>query len=67
LNISFNTEYKDLALLFDKMRKKRHRFLYESIDISLIEAENAIKHAEEMLEVVIILIREENPQREFKF
>lgn len=35
---SFGARYKSLMELFDMMRKKRNKFLYEAIDISQFEA-----------------------------
>lgn len=64
---SFDSRYKNLMQLFDIMRKKRNKFLYEAIDISKLEANNAILHAEELLNLIIQAIKEENPQKEFKF
>lgn len=64
---SFGSKYKNLMQLFDVMRKKRNKFIYEALDITKLEAKNAIGYAEELLGVIIQAIRKENPQKEFKF
>jgi len=50
------------------MRRKRHRFIYEpDIPCSRKEAEEAIKTAQEFVNKILQLIKEKNPQKEFKF
>lgn len=67
VTFSFSSKYRSLMQLFDVMRKKRNKFLYEAMDISKHEAKNAIVHAEELLSLIIQAIKKENPQKEFNF
>jgi len=50
------------------MRKKRNRFIYEpDIPCSMKEAKDALKTAEEFVEKILKLIKENLPQKEFNF
>lgn len=61
-------EYKTLINNYNFMRKKRHRFIYEpDIPCSKKEAEDALKTAEELIEVIFELIKKKNPQLELEF
>lgn len=61
-------EFRRLINDYDFMRKKRNRFIYEpDIPCSLKEAKDAIKTAEEFVNKISKLIKEKNPQMEFKF
>jgi uncharacterized protein (UPF0332 family) len=53
---------------YDFMRRKRHRFIYEpDIPCSRKEAEDALKTANEFVDIIGELIKEKNPQTEFDF
>ena len=59
-----NKEYKILIQKFDKMRRKRNYLIYGiGLIISEIEAENAIKTAEEFMEKIREIIQKKNPQK----
>lgn len=61
-------KFKRIINDYDFMRKKRNRFIYEpDIPCSVKEAKDAIKTAEEFVDKISKLIKENNPQREFKF
>lgn len=62
---------KDFSLLvekFEKMRRRRNVFFYES-DIfgTTTEAENSLKAASELIHVIGEMIQKENPQLHLKF
>ncbi len=55
--------FKNLIKRFDRMRRKRNQFTYDPfLPVSKIEAENALKTAEEFVAKVIKQVQEENPQ-----
>lgn len=58
-------EYEILVNKFDKMRKKRNYLIYgtSDMDISRIEADNAIKTAEDFIERIEKIIQDRNPQK----
>lgn len=61
-------EFKNIVKKFDRMRRKRNQFTYDPfIPVSKIEAENALKTAEEFVKIVLKLVQKENPQLRFSF
>ena len=61
-------EFKSIVKKFDRMRRKRNQFAYDPfLPVSKIEAENALKTAEEFVKIVLKLIQKENPQLRFSF
>ena len=61
-------KFKRIINDYDFMRKKRNRFIYEpDIPCSVKEAKDAIKTAEKFVDKISQLIKEKNPQEEFKF
>jgi len=53
---------------FDSMRRKRNQFTYDPLlPTSKLEAESALKTAEEFVKKIIELVKKENPQQEFNF
>jgi len=53
---------------FDNMRRKRNQFTYDPfLPVSKLEAENALKTAEEFVKKIVELVRKENPQQKFNF
>jgi uncharacterized protein (UPF0332 family) len=61
-------EFKSIVKKFDRMRRKRNQFTYDPfVPVSKIEAENALKTAEEFVKIVLKLIQKENPQLRFSF
>ena len=61
-------EYSTLVTRFEKMRRKRNIFFYESDPFgTLTEAENALKTASQLIQIIQERIRKENPQLHFGF
>jgi len=62
LQVSLETEVSDrMIMVIDGMRKKRHRIVYEEMDIvSEDEAEQALKWAEEFVNKIDGMIRKEH-------
>ena len=61
-------EYSTLVARFEKMRRKRNIFFYESDPFgTLTEAENALKAASQLVQIIHERIRKENPQLHFSF
>jgi len=61
-------EFKSVIKKFDHMRRKRNQFTYDpSLPVSKIEAENALKTAEEFVNIAMNLIQKENPQLRLGF
>jgi len=61
-------EFKSIVKKFDRMRRKRNQFTYDPfLPVSKIEAENALKTAEEFVKIVLKIIQKENPQLRFSF
>lgn len=61
-------DYAALVERFEKMRRKRNIFFYESDPFgTLTEAQNALKAASQLVRVIQGMIRKENPQIHFGF
>jgi len=61
-------EFKVIVEQFDRMRRKRNIFTYETdISISKSEASNALDRATTFVNLVKRIIQKENPQMEFNF
>jgi len=61
-------EFKSVIKKFDHMRRKRNQFTYDPfLPVSKIEAENALKTAEEFVNIAMNLIQKENPQLRLGF
>ncbi len=57
-------KYKMLVYKFDKMRKQRNYLIYGiNLSFSEVEAENAIKTAEEFIGKITEFIQHKNPQK----
>jgi len=55
-------EYLDLLLRFNRMRRKRHDFIYDSLNhTNVTEAQSAIKTGRELIAKIIAVVAEENP------
>ncbi len=66
-SIVFGNEFKDLIHKFDRMRRKRHNFIYEpNRPIPRQEAEQAIADAEELLKQIRFVVKNKNPQKNLK-
>ena len=56
--------YEAVALKFDRMRRRRHDFIYDSVNhISENEAESSLKTAKELIGKITERISRENPQK----
>lgn len=61
-------EYTDLIARFNRLRRKRHVFIYDSVNHTTVqEAKSAIKVAKKLVDESIFLIKSQNPQKEFTF
>lgn len=61
-------DYSELVERFERMRRKRNLFFYESDPFGTrAEAENALKAASQLLRVIQETIRKRNPQLHFGF
>jgi len=61
-------EYSLLVEKFEKMRRRRNVFFYESDPFgSTTDAENSLKTASKLITAIEITIRQENPQLHFDF
>ncbi|MBU4362428.1 HEPN domain-containing protein [bacterium] len=61
-------EFKSIVKKFDHMRRKRNQFTYDPfLPVSKIEAENALKTAEEFVTIVLKIVQKENPQLRLSF
>ena len=69
--VDFSEEILSQRILtdkFDKMRKKRNYLIYGiGLTISKIEAQNALKTAEEFNRKISDIIHEKNPQKKLNF
>jgi uncharacterized protein (UPF0332 family) len=62
--VVFGDKFKDLIRNFDRMRRKRHDFIYEpDRPIPRQEAEQSIKDAEALVELIWLVVEEKNPQK----
>ena len=66
-SIVFGNEIKDLIHKFDRMRRKRHDFIYEpNRPIPRQEAEQAIADAEELVKQIWLVVKNRDPQENLK-
>ena len=66
-SIVFGNEYKDLINKFDRMRRKRHDFIYEpNRPIPRQEADQAIADAEELVKQIWYVVKKKDPQKDLK-
>ncbi|MGD9344902.1 MAG: HEPN domain-containing protein [Candidatus Aminicenantes bacterium] len=66
-SIVFSSKYKDLTNKFDRMRRKRHDFVYEpNRPIPRQEAEQAVADAEELVNKIWSIIKNKDPQKNLK-
>jgi len=57
-----------LLKMYNNMRKKRHRFIYEPFTLcTKKEAQDAIKSAKEFVKEISRLIKDNNPEEKFYF
>jgi uncharacterized protein (UPF0332 family) len=59
------SDFANVVSRFDRMRRQRHNFIYDSQNhITISEAKTAIETAEKMVEKIIGLVKKSNPQKE---
>lgn len=64
-SIVFGDQFKDLIRNFDRMRRKRHDFIYEpDRPIPRQESEQSIRDAEALVKQIWLFIKEKDPQKE---
>ena len=57
-------EYKEAASKFNRMRRKRHDFIYDSKNhITSSEARTSIETAKKLINKISVFIKEQNPQK----
>jgi uncharacterized protein (UPF0332 family) len=62
--LTLGKEYQELTSKFNRMRRRRHDFIYESKNhINITEAKSSIEAAKKLIDRIKGLIKEENPQR----
>ena len=65
--IVFGHEYKDLINKFDRMRRKRHDFIYDpNRPIPRQEADQAIADAEKLIMQIWHVVKKKDPQKDLK-
>ncbi len=61
-------DYIDLVEKFERMRRMRNQFFYEAPPFgTMTEAQNSMKTASQLIRIIERMIRDQNPQRHFKF
>ena len=62
--LSLGNAYEDLIARFNRMRRRRHDFIYDSKNhVTLTEAKSSIEVARKLIEEVANLISKENPDK----
>jgi len=57
-------EYQDLIGRFNRMRRRRHDFIYEAKNhIVYREAKSSLETAKKLIDKIIALVKQENPQK----
>lgn len=63
--LSLGNEYETLIIRFNRMRRQRHDFIYDSKNhITLHEAKSSIETAKRLIDDIITLVIKENPERD---
>ena len=66
-SIAFGNEFKNLTNMFDRMRRKRHDFIYEpNRPIPRQEAAQAVADAEELVKRIWQVVKNIDPQKNLK-
>ena len=59
------TEFENLLGHFNRMRRRRHEFIYDSVNhITFSEAKSSINTARKLIEKIIALEKKENPEKD---
>lgn len=63
--LSLGPEYENLVSRFNRMRRKRHDFIYDSENhITLSEAKSSIEAARKLITEISALIKSEDPEKD---
>ena len=63
--LTLGNEYQNLTNRFNRMRRKRHDFIYDSKNnINVKEAKSSLNTAKSLINKIEYLIKKENPQKE---
>ncbi len=58
-------EYHILVSKFNRMRRKRHDFIYDSINhITYHEAKSSLETAKKLIDEIIISVKQKNPEKD---
>jgi uncharacterized protein (UPF0332 family) len=64
--LSLSSEYESLISRFNRMRRQRHDFIYDSKNnITLHEAKSSIETAKRLIGEIIAIVKIENPEKDF--
>lgn len=65
IKMIIGVEYENLANRFNRMRRQRHDFIYDSINnISIIESKASIDTAKKLIDRIVEIVIKEKPARE---
>lgn len=65
VKLILGTEYENLLGHFDRMRRRRHEFIYDSVNhITSSEAKSSIDTARKLINKIIALEKKENPEKD---
>ncbi len=63
--LSLSSEYENLISRFNRMRRQRHDFIYDSKNhITFHEAKLSIETAKKLIEEIITLVKKESPEKD---
>jgi uncharacterized protein (UPF0332 family) len=63
--LSLSNEYENLIGRFNRIRRQRHDFIYDSKNhITFHEAKLSIETAKKLIEEIITLVKEESPEKD---
>ncbi len=58
-------EYNSLTSRFNRMRRRRHDFIYDSKNhVTPHEAESSLEAAKKLIQKIVAMVKKENPQKE---
>ena len=58
-------EYADIINRFSRMRRRRHDFIYDSMNhITIHEAKGSIETAKKLIDEIVVLVKIENPDKD---
>ena len=62
--LTLGDEYSSIISRFNRMRRKRHDFIYDSKNhISSQEAKSSLETAKKLINKIIVLVKKENPEK----